>query len=245
MIDVEDVSVRYPNGLLALEAMTLRVAPGEFVALVGPSGCGKSTLLRAIAGLHPPTGGVVRVEGAAVRAPSRRVGLLFQDPALLPWLRVADNIALPATLGASLATPVDDLLTLVELQGFGRAWPRELSGGMAQRVALARALATRPPVLLLDEPFGALDALTREALTARVAAITREGASTCLLVTHAIGEAIFLADRVLVASPRPGRVLGEVVVDLPRPRRWEMEAWPAFARARSEVRALLEAGPRP
>ena len=240
MIDLKDVSVGYANGVDALRGFSLRVAQGEFTVVVGPSGCGKSTLLRVIAGLLAPTSGSVKVAGKDVRGPTRQVGIMFQEPALLPWRTVARNVALPLELAGLENDGVDDaLINLVGLKGFAGAYPRELSGGMSQRAALARALATRPPVLLLDEPFGALDAMTRESLTVSLEGIWRMAGTTCLLVTHSIGEAVFLADRVVVCGPRPGSIVGSVEVRLPRPRQWTMETEPAFAEARRAVRALL------
>lgn len=243
MISLVNVSYVYPGGAEALRDFTLEVADGEFVAVVGPSGCGKSTLLRLIAGLQEPTSGTVEVAGARVNGPSPKVGFLFQEPALLPWRTVAENIALPLELAGRKTEGIDtSLIELVGLKGFAGAYPRELSGGMAQRAALARALATHPPALLLDEPFGALDAMTREGLTMSLEAIWRAAGTTSLLVTHSIGEAVFLADRVVVCAPRPGSVAGVVPVRLPRPRLWSMETEPVFSQARQAVRALLGAG---
>lgn len=239
---IESLGVTYPNGVTALDGFTLDVACGEFVAVVGPSGCGKSTLLRVIAGLQAPTRGRVTL------APSGagQTGIVFQDPTLLPWRTVEENIRLPMELASHTApqsdsSAVQNLITLVGLNGFEKARPRELSGGMAQRVALARALARRPPILLLDEPFGALDALTREGLTESLQHIWQAAQTTCLMVTHTITEAIFLADKIAVCSPRPGHVAGVVEVALPRPRYWEMESLPAFGDTLREVRALLVA----
>lgn len=246
----EAISVTYPNGVEALRRFTLEVGRGEFVAVVGPSGCGKSTLLRALAGLIRPASGEVRLEGQPVTGPSRQVGMLFQEPALLPWRTVEKNISLPFELGsgasrlalrdpAVLQARIASLIELVGLSGFERAYPRELSGGMAQRAALARALVTEPPILLLDEPFGALDALTRENLTAALEGIWRASHTTGVLVTHSIPEAVFLADRIVVSTPRPGQVAGVVEVPLPRPRAWEMERLPEFIEAMQAARNLL------
>ncbi len=246
------ISVTYANGVEALRRFTLEVKRGEFVAVVGPSGCGKSTLLRALAGLIVPSAGQVRLDGHPVTQPSHQVGMLFQEPALLPWRTVEKNIGLPFELGnnASRLPPGDatwlrrriaDLIQLVGLSGFERAYPRELSGGMAQRAALARALVTEPPILLLDEPFGALDALTRETLTAALEGIWRASHTTGVLVTHSIPEAVFLADRIVVSTPRPGQVSGVVEVPLPRPRAWEMERLPEFVEAMQTARSLLRA----
>ncbi len=263
ILTADAISVTYPNGTEALRCFSLEMERGEFVTIVGPSGCGKSTLLRVLAGLLRPTGGRVTLDGEEVTRPSDHVSLLFQEPALLPWRTVESNIHLPFEVGSGLrrgrpspdpdargggsdTTGADDhhariagLIELVGLKGFEHAYPRELSGGMAQRAALARALATQPPVLMLDEPFGALDALTRESLTASLEGIWRAAHTTGLMVTHSIREAIFLADRVVVCSPRPGQVAGVVPVGLPRPRTWEMESWPEFALRKRQVRAAL------
>jgi len=243
---ISDLGVTYPNGVTALDGFTLDVACGEFVAVVGPSGCGKSTLLRVIAGLQTPTRGQVTL----ARSGAGQTGIVFQDPTLLPWRTVEENIRLPMEMAANRpdqpAQPdvldIQNLINLVGLQRFEKARPRELSGGMAQRVALARALARRPPILLLDEPFGALDALTREGLTESLQHIWQAAQTTCLMVTHTIAEAIFLADKIAVCSSRPGHVAGVVEVALPRPRYWEMESLPAFGDILREVRALLNAG---
>jgi NitT/TauT family transport system ATP-binding protein len=251
ILTADAISVIYPNGTEALRRFSLEVARGEFVTIVGPSGCGKSTLLRVLAGLILPTSGQVTLDGEAVTRPSNHVSLLFQEPALLPWRTVEQNVHLPFEVGVrgnrlrqarvavDPAALIADTIDLVGLRGFERAYPRELSGGMAQRAALARALVTQPPVLLLDEPFGALDALTRESLTATLEGIWRAAHTTGLMVTHSIREAIFLADRVIISRPRPGEVAGVVPIDLPRPRTWEMENWPEFAARKREVRACL------
>lgn len=240
----DSVSVTYPNGVEALRRFSVAVQRGEFVAIVGPSGCGKSTLLRALAGLATPTSGRILLDGQEVRQPTAQAGMLFQEPALLPWRTVEQNIHLPFELGKTSAlTPrsssLTSLIDLVGLTGFERAYPRELSGGMAQRAALARALATEPPILLMDEPFGALDALTREGLTAALEGIWRAAHTTCVMVTHSISEAVFLADRIVVSTPRPGQVAGVVDVRLPRPRAWDMQSLPDFSDAMHQVRVLL------
>lgn len=254
MIAAEHISHTYPNGTEALRDFSLDVRRGEFVAIVGPSGCGKSTLLRALAGLIQPTSGRVTLNGEPVTQPSPRVGIMFQDAALLPWRTVEQNIRLPLEIGnrgwgmrnapvgeitTNPQSPIPNLIQLVGLSGFESAYPRALSGGMAQRVALARALVMQPPVLLLDEPFGALDAMTRESLTASLEGILRATGTTAVMVTHNIAEAVFLGDRVVVCSPRPGRVAGEVKVDLPRPRAWEMERTAQFGELIGGVREVL------
>ncbi len=253
IVSVERVRHVYPNGVEALREASLSVRRGERVAIIGPSGCGKSTLLRIIAGLLAPTAGQVRLEGQVVAGPSPRVSLMFQDAALLPWRTVLQNVALPLELRAfrnvsPLASP-RELLSWVGLSGFEHARPHELSGGMAQRVALARALITRPPLLLLDEPFGALDALTRESLTALLDQLLNRTQSTLIVVTHDINEAVFIADRVLISSSRPGHIGAEVRVDLPRPREWSMAREEAFLRyvalARDQLSLLASCQPVP
>jgi len=251
IITANAIGVTYPNGVEALRNFSLEMERGEFVAIVGPSGCGKSTFLRVLAGLLLPATGIVYVDGERVTRPSRHVSMLFQEPALLPWRTVEKNIELPLEVGAkavntdaaisNLQSPreASNLIRLVGLEGFEHARPRELSGGMAQRAALARALITQPPVLLLDEPFGALDALTRESLTATLEGIWRAANTTGLMVTHSIRESIFLADRVVICSPRPGQVAGIVPINLPRPRSWDMESWPEFTARKNEIRAIL------
>lgn len=250
-ITLEHVSKRYatPAGPLpALEEVSLRVETGEFVALLGPSGCGKSTLLRLVAALDQLSGGDISVLGMAPEAArqARAYGIVFQRPALLDWRSAAANVALPLELARRPATErrarSRELLDLVGLGEFTGAYPRELSGGMQQRVALARALALAPPLLLLDEPFSALDELTRERLQSELlrtlAALHMP--TTVLFVTHNIGEAVFLADRVLLLSPRPGRLIADIAVDLPRPRPAALRDDPRFhalvARARAALR---------
>jgi len=207
----------------ALEDISLGVAPREVVALIGPNGCGKSTLLRVLAGLIPPDAGNVQLDGEPVSGPDPRVGLVFQEPRLLAWRTVEQNVRFPMEL-AGWSTDrqearASDLLRLVGLPEFARAKPSTLSGGTRQRVAIARALALEPSVLLLDEPFSALDAMTRERFNSELLSLWARTGTTIVLVTHSIPEAVFLADRVLVLSPRPGRVVAEVPVNLLRPRR--------------------------
>ncbi|MBN1486730.1 MAG: ABC transporter ATP-binding protein [Anaerolineae bacterium] len=212
-----------PKGVLAaLDNVSFEVNRGEFICLIGPSGCGKSTLLRIIAGLLTPTSGEVRLEGDLQTKAGRRVGLVFQQPTLLPWRTVYDNIALPLELGQDPAECLErktkDLLSLVGLSGFEEAFPAQLSGGMAQRAAIARALAQNPEMLLLDEPFGALDALTRERMAVELLRIWQRDKRTVLMVTHNVEEAALLGDRVIVLSPRPGYIVATVEVPIPRPR---------------------------
>ncbi len=237
---VTHISHVYPNGLQTLHDINLEIVQGEFVAIVGPTGCGKSTLLRILSGLLRPSSGQVNLAGVAVTQPSTQIGIMFQDSALLPWRSVLQNVALPIELGqAASMTRVNELVQLVGLAGFEHTLPRELSGGMAQRTALARTLLTQPPVLLLDEPFGALDAFTREELTVALQEICLAQRTTTLLITHNVNEAVFLADRICVLSARPGQVAGMVGVPLPRPRRWAMESTPQFGAVIQSVRELL------
>ncbi len=229
----------------AVATTTLAISTGQVAAVVGPSGSGKSTLLRVISGLLAADTGTVTIGGTQVSGPDERVGMVFQEPRLLPWRSAEDNVAFPLELRgdgrAARLARARDLLALVGLSGFESARPSQLSGGMAQRVALARALALDPPVLLLDEPFGALDALTRDRLDAELLGLWERIGTTIVLVTHSIPEAVFLADRVLVLSARPGRIVADISVELPRPRRWEDLDEAASGRAAVAVRRALEA----
>jgi len=220
------------------------IAPGAFVSIVGPSGCGKSTILRIIAGLLPSTSGVTRLDGTVVSAPSPAVGIAFQRPVLLPWLTVRDNVALPAELEGRLPKSEIDarvagLLDLVKLPGAGTRYPSELSGGMQQRVAIARALMNDPQVLLMDEPFGALDALTREHLNEELLGIWERSKATVVFITHDIGEATYLSDRVLVMATRPGRIIADLPIPLPRPRTADMRGAPEYVEACMRIRTLI------
>ncbi|HWE60242.1 MAG TPA: ABC transporter ATP-binding protein [Chloroflexota bacterium] len=208
--------------LLVLDDVSVSAAPGAFVALVGPSGCGKSTLLRILAGLEQPTLGGMSVDGRPIDGPHPACALVFQDPTLFPWRTVWQNVALgPEARGQRVKKDdphVQHALELVGLAAFAHAYPSQLSGGMAQRVALARVLVNEPSLLLLDEPLGQLDALTRLTMQRELLRLWEAGGFTALLVTHDVDEALFLSDRVIVLSARPGRILGEVAVDVPRPR---------------------------
>jgi sulfonate transport system ATP-binding protein len=220
MLSVERVGKTYPNGVRALDGVNIEVEPGEVVAVVGGSGCGKSTLLRAISGLDTPSQGRVVLDGVDIKSPQEEIGIIFQEPRLLPWLTVADNVGfgLEHRPRAERRERVAKALARVGLTDKADMWPRELSGGQAQRVAIARALVPRPEVLLLDEPFSALDAFTRTDLQDHLLDLWSEDRPTLILVTHDVEEAIVLADRILVMKPRPGRIYEEILADLPRPR---------------------------
>jgi NitT/TauT family transport system ATP-binding protein len=225
MIELADVSQRFDarSGVVeALRGIDLKVTAGEFVAIVGRSGCGKSTLLRVIAGLLRPTGGRVVIDGAEVARPRRDIALMFQRPALLPWRSVLDNVLLPIEFAGGRRSAhrarARELLDMVGLDGFHRRLPHELSGGMQQRVALCRSLIMQPRVMLMDEPFSALDALTRTELAVELQRIHMENLATIVFVTHSIEEAVLLADRVVVLSPRPGQIRKILEIGIPRPR---------------------------
>jgi len=234
----------------ALIDITLSLEREEFVALVGQSGCGKTTLLRILAGLVQPSAGEVRASGRALwhgaardRETVSKLGVVFQDANLFPWYTVEDNVALPLKLrGVDRSTRrarAHELCELVGLRGFERAWPRELSGGMRQRAAIARALSYRPEILLMDEPFGALDALTRDKMNLELQSIAAATRATVVLVTHAISEAVFLADRIVLLSPRPGRIRSITSVPFARPRQLDLEATTEFQDIARELRHQL------
>lgn len=232
--------------LQALRDVNLAVTPGEFVSLVGPSGSGKSTLLRIIAGLTEPSSGRVRVDGMTPdeARQARRYGIVFQTPTLYGWRTVADNVALPLEISGVARDEREartaEVLDLVGLAEFARARPSQLSGGMQQRVALARALAYRPPILLMDEPFAALDDLTRERLAQELLNIQARAGLTIFFVTHHIADAVFLSDRVAVLSPRPGAIRADIAIELPRPRGHGTREDPAFLADMARVRKELE-----
>jgi NitT/TauT family transport system ATP-binding protein len=243
---MEGVWVSYPTPegeLIALKEVSLAVMPGEFVCLVGPSGCGKTTLLRTAAGLLIPSRGRVWLDGEPVTAPRRQVGLVFQKANLMPWRTVLGNVLLPLELSdmprAQAVWRAKVLIELVGLGEFANAYPADLSGGMAQRVAIARALAHDPEFLLLDEPFGSLDALTRERMGQELLRIWHAQSNTVLMVTHSVPEAVFLADRVIALSPRPGTVAAMVTVDLPRPRDLGLMETSTFGALAGKVRAAI------
>jgi NitT/TauT family transport system ATP-binding protein len=244
VLSARGVGVTFTGPLVALADVDFSVAGGEFVSLVGPSGCGKSTLLRLAAGLARPTAGELTAWGAPPATARRgRVSLVFQDPTLLPWRRVAANVALPLELDgvprAQRHPRVQEMLQLVGLADFARRFPAELSGGMRMRVSLARALATRPELMLLDEPFAALDEITRQAQGEGLQRLWLRDRWTALLVTHNLAEAVFLSDRVLVLSARPGRVVAELPVPFGRPRLPELRATADFAALVGQASAHL------
>jgi NitT/TauT family transport system ATP-binding protein len=220
------------DSVLALQDVSLDVRRNQFVTLVGPSGCGKSTLLKIISGIIPPTQGTVQFDGKPLVKPSRQIGMVFQRPVLLPWRSVIDNIMFPIEmLGWNVREyreEAERLIDLVGLRGFEKAYPNELSGGMQQRVSICRALAYDPQMLMMDEPFGALDAMTREDLSIELLRIWTERKKTVVFVTHSIPEAVLLADRVVIMAARPGRVLMDLPVNLPRPRSLDTERLPEF-----------------
>jgi NitT/TauT family transport system ATP-binding protein len=229
--------------ITALSDISFEIPSNQFVCVVGSSGCGKSTLLRLIAGLLDPTQGTVTIDGLPVKGPRRDLGFVFQSPTLLPWSTVLDNVLFPLRLMRALTgeavSAAKEFLALIGLSGFENRYPGELSGGMQQRVAICRALLHRPSVLLMDEPFGALDALTREEIALELLRIWEAQPKTVVFVTHSIPEAVLLADRILVMSPRPGRIEASIDVPLPRPRSFELEQHPVFHQCTQRVRELI------
>lgn len=245
-IDVERLTIRLGQGAQAFEAvqaLDFSVAAGEFVCILGPSGCGKSTLLGALAGHLQPSAGVLRVDGEVVEGPSPARGMVFQHHTLLPWRSVLDNVAFGLKMQGLNKTArrqqAQDFLRLVGLQDFASRWPNQLSGGMQQRAEIARVLINRPRLLLMDEPFGALDAQTRGRMQELLLDIWGRIRTTVVFVTHDIDEALFLADRILVMSPRPGRFIEDLRVDFSRPRRAELLTSPAFTHLKRHCLELL------
>ena len=245
-IEVLSAHKTYPNGTVALQPVDLTVPEGEFVTLLGPSGCGKSTLLKMVAGLLEPTDGRLllwRKPVAQLDETGRKMAFVFQAPTLMPWASVESNVRLPLDLAGVLRSEAEgrvaDALALVGLAKFARALPRNLSGGMQMRVSIARSLVVQPQLLLMDEPFGALDEMTRERLNLELLQIWSDTASTIVFVTHSIAEAVFLSTRVVVMSPRPGRISDVIPVDLPQPRTAATREEPRFFELVTEVRELL------
>ena len=237
-----DVSKRV---VTAVEDVTFSVEAGEFVSIIGPSGCGKSTLLKLVADIYQPTSGTLSVNGRSPREArlARELGMVFQDPALFPWRNVLDNVLLPlevaGTLNDESRRQAEDLLDLVGLRDFLKARPDQLSGGMRQRVAIARALVLEPKLFLLDEPFGALDEITRKRMNLELLRIWTQAHTSALLITHSLSEAVFLSDRVIVMSPRPGSVTDDIRIDLPRPRLIEMHRDQRFFELETQVSDAL------
>lgn len=253
IVSARGVTKRFGTGegsVVALADVHLDVAPGDFVSLIGPSGCGKSTLLRTVADLIPPTEGEVLVGGRSAHDArmARDYGMVFQKATLFNWRTVRRNVELPLEVmgwsKADRARRAEEMLELVELGEFAKKRPQQLSGGMQQRVAIARALAFEPELLLMDEPFGALDEITRERLNDELLRIWRTTGTTVVFVTHSIPEAVFLSSRIVVMSPRPGRVLAEIDVDLPHPRDEDTRELPRYFELVTEVRETLRAAER-
>ena len=241
---IEKIFVTMRNERIhALHDISLSVGEREFITIVGPSGCGKSTLLKTIAGLIPASAGAVRVAGTDVKAPRKDIGIVFQNPFLLPWRTVMENVLLPAEVqGMPLGQArkrARDLLAMVGLSDFENKYPMELSGGMQQRAAISRALVSDPKILLMDEPFGALDAMTREQMNLDLQRIWRESGKTVVLITHSIPEAVFLGDRVIVMTPRPGRITRVIDVPITRPRSLGAMGEPLFGRLTNDIRRVL------
>jgi NitT/TauT family transport system ATP-binding protein len=249
VVELKAVSKEFAQGQVrALEDIDLEIRPREFISLIGPSGCGKSTLLRIVGDLIQPSGGDVVVNGKSAHQArlDRDYGIVFQDAVLFDWRTVEKNIGLPLEIlgwdRRKRGERVEELVDLVELKGFEKHHPWQLSGGMQQRVSIARALSFAPPLLLMDEPFGALDEMTRERLNLELLRIWEQSGSTVIFVTHSISEAVFLSTRVVVMSARPGRIVGIVDIDLPQPRTSETREEPRFAELIRDVRQLLRKG---
>ncbi|WP_417599587.1 ABC transporter ATP-binding protein [Pararhodobacter oceanensis] len=243
IIQLKDLTVVYGSGVgavTALDSLNLDIREGEFFAILGPSGCGKSTLLKVLSGLLDATSGAAFVGGKKVDGPNSEVGLVFQAPTLLPWMTIRENVSLPGKIlkidPSIISKRADDALKLVGLANFADSYPNQLSGGMAQRAGIARGLVQDADVMLMDEPFGALDAMTRERMNLDLLDIWSKSRKTIVFITHSIGEAILLADRVALISPRPGRLFDVVDIDLPRPRKIEMMSTPEFGKYTSQFR---------
>jgi NitT/TauT family transport system ATP-binding protein len=226
----------------ALDNVSLEVREGEFLCIIGPSGCGKTTLLWSMAGLHPLTGGRISLDGAAIKGPNPEIAMIFQDANLLPWRTLEKNIELPFELKRTKPDKarINALLREVGLEGFNNKYPRELSGGMQQRASIVRSLAVNPSVLLMDEPFGALDAFTRDEMNLLIQQIWMETGKTIAFVTHSIPEAIFLADRIVVMSARPGRIASIIDVDIPRPRPVSIQHEPDFIARVLDIKTRID-----
>jgi len=247
VIGLQSLGHSYDTGsgarIEALRGVSVDIVENSFTVVVGASGCGKSTLLRLLAGLERPTEGSLKIGGEEVTAPRQDIGIAFQAPTLLPWANVLKNVLFPMRLmrrlGPEAELQAHRLLTLAGLDGFADKMPHELSGGMQQRVAICRALVHDPAILLLDEPFGALDALTREEMSLELLRIWSERPKTVIMITHSISEAVLLADRVLVMSPRPGTVVDDVEINLPRPRTFQMLEWPQTQIYATQIRSHI------
>ncbi len=247
MIHASQIVKRFGNaetGVTALDGISLDIGEGEFVSLLGPSGCGKSTFLRCLAGIETPTAGTLNIDGEPVKGPPDRLGMAFQRDALLDWFNVLDNVLLPADFRGERKRDYEprarELLGMVGLAAFLDAYPRALSGGMRQRVAICRSLLLNPRLLLMDEPFGALDALTRDQLNVDLHHLSQQRQMTVVFVTHSISEAVFLSTRVVVFSPRPGRIVEDIRVDLPRERRLSVRETAEFGGYARHIRGLFE-----
>lgn len=242
--DVHKVFVIDNGRVEALSRISLRIQQGEFVSMIGPSGCGKTSLMRIVGDLETPTAGAIRVLGKTPEDARRErlIGFVFQNPSLLAWRTVRENVRLPAEVfgDAEVAGRVPEMIDIVGLAGFEQAYPRELSGGMQSRVAIARVLTFRPAVLLMDEPFGALDEITREKMQIELLRIYQATGAAILFITHSISEALLLSDRVLVMSARPGRIVDDLTVGFPRPRKNALRADPRFIAMETRLRAQLE-----
>jgi NitT/TauT family transport system ATP-binding protein len=247
-IEFEDVTKSYGTGRLVLQSLDLRVLKGEFVSIIGPSGCGKSTVLRLISGLTPPSAGTIRVDGMTPENARETISFIFQDATLLPWRTVKRNVGLGLELERVSAKQRDEkvtsLLQLVGLEDVAAAYPRELSGGMKMRASIARALATNPRLLLLDEPFAALDEMTRDRMNEELLRLRAEQQWTAIFVTHSVAEAVFLSTRIIVLAPKPGHIHAELQIELPFPRTAQLREQPEYdalvARASRVLREALK-----